>query len=417
MALLTGTWQLLFTQAKQAGKRKRDSMDYKTDVAIIGAGPAGLMLGHLLRQAGIGCIVVERSSQEHVLGRIRAGVLERVTTDIMDQLELGGRMHAEGMPEDGFNLADGERLIRIDIKRLTGKQVMVYGQTELTRDLIDAAASRDLPVIWQTGDSVAVHQIDGEAPYVTFEKDGETHRIDARFIAGCDGFHGPSRRAIPAASVKEYEHAYPFGWLGILADVPPCNPELIYANHERGFALASMRSRTRSRYYIDVPLTETVEDWPDDRLWDELAVRLGPEAGARITRGPALEKSIAPLRSYIFTPMQYGSLFLCGDAGHIVPPTGAKGLNLAASDVAYLSRALIAWFKKNDREQVAGYSALALKRVWKAERFSWYLTKLMHRFPGDGDFERAMQVAELDYIANSEAMQTAIAENYVGLPL
>lgn len=392
-------------------------MNYKTDVAIIGAGPSGLMLGHLLRQAGIGCIVVERATTKHVLGRIRAGVLERVTTDIMDRLELGRRMHAEGLPEDGFNLADGERLIRIDIKRLTGKQVMVYGQTELTRDLVDAAPGRDLPIIWDAGDSVAVHEIDGKVPHVTFEKEGQSHRIDARFIVGCDGFYGPSRRAIPKAVAKEYEHAYPFGWLGILADVPPCNHELIYANHERGFALASMRSHTRSRYYIDVPLTEKIENWPDERLWDELAIRLGPDAGARITRGPALEKSIAPLRSYIFTPMQYGCLFLCGDAGHIVPPTGAKGLNLAASDVAYLSDALIAWFRKGDRDKVAGYSELALKRVWKAERFSWYLTKLMHRFPGDGDFERAMQVAELDYIAGSEAMQTAIAENYVGLPL
>ena len=392
-------------------------MNYKTDVAIIGAGPAGLMLGHALRQAGIGCIIVERSSAGHVLSRIRAGLLERVTTDLMDRLELGGRMHAEGVVEEAFNLADGDRWIHIEFERLTGHRMMVYGQTELTKDLIDAAPGRDLPICWETGDSVAVHEIDGENPYVTFETDGETHRIDARFIAGCDGYHGPSRRAIPKNAVKEYEHAYPFGWLGILSDVPPCNHELIYSSHERGFALATLRSTTRSRYYIDVPLTEKLEDWPDDRLWDELAIRLGPDAAARMTRGPALEKSIAPLRSYIFTPMQHGSLFLCGDAAHIVPPTGAKGLNLAASDVTFLSDALIAWFRKSDREKVAGYGATALKRVWKAERFSWYLTKLMHRFPGDGDFERAMQVSELDYIANSEAMQTAIAENYVGLPL
>lgn len=392
-------------------------MQHRVDVAIVGAGPAGLMLGHLLRQAGVSCAIIERQTAERVLSRIRAGVLERTTTDLLDRLGINARMHAEGSPHDGFNLADGERLIRIDIQRLVGKQVMVYGQTELTKDLIDAAPDRDLTILWEAGDTTQVHAIDSDTPFVTFERNGENHRVDARFVVGCDGFHGPSRRAIPASVSKEYEFAYPFGWLGILADVPPCNHELIYANHERGFALASMRSETRSRYYIDVPLTEKVEDWSDDWLWDELAIRLGPDVAPHITRGPALEKSIAPLRSYIFTPMQHGSLFLAGDSAHIVPPTGAKGLNLAASDVSYLSDALIAWFTKNDRDKVAAYGEKALARVWKSERFSWYLTKLMHRMPGDGDFERAMQVAELDYIASSEAMQTAIAENYVGLPL
>jgi p-hydroxybenzoate 3-monooxygenase len=388
----------------------------KTQVAIIGAGPAGLMLGHLLRAEGIDCIVIERASGDYILGRIRAGVLERVTTDLMDRLDLGARMHKEGLPHDGFNLADGERLIRIDIAALTGKQVMVYGQTEITRDLMDAAPSRGLEVIYDA-DDVALHDIEGDAPFVTFTKDGREQRIDARFICGCDGFHGPSRQAIPASVGKPFELVYPFGWLGILADVPPCNHELIYANHDRGFALASMRSPTRSRYYIDVPVTEKVEDWSDDRIWDELATRLGPDAAAHMTRGPSIEKSIAPLRSFVFEPMQHGSLFLAGDAAHIVPPTGAKGLNLAASDVTYLSDALIGYFKRNDRDGVAGYSTKALARVWKSERFSWSLTKLMHRFPDDGPFERRVQVAELAYIASSEAAQISIAENYVGLPL
>ena len=385
-------------------------------LAIIGAGPAGLMLGHLLRAEGIDCIIVERASPDYVLGRIRAGVLERVTTDIMTRLGLDARMKAEGLPHDGFNLADGERLIRIDIANLTGQQVMVYGQTEITRDLMDAAPARGLDIIYDAED-VALHDIDGEAPYVTFTKNGAQQRLDARFICGCDGFHGPSRQAIPATAGTAYELVYPFGWLGILADVPPCNHELIYANHDRGFALASMRSHTRSRYYVDVPLTEKIEDWSDDRIWDELAIRLGPQAAAQITRGPAIEKSIAPLRSFVFEPMRYGSLFLAGDAAHIVPPTGAKGLNLAASDVCYLSDALIGHFRRNDRDGIASYSQKALARVWKSERFSWSLTKLMHRFPDDGPFERRVQVAELDYIASSVAAQKSIAENYVGLPL
>jgi p-hydroxybenzoate 3-monooxygenase len=388
----------------------------KTQIAIIGAGPAGLLLGHLLRAEGIEAVVVERAAADYVLGRIRAGVLERTTTDLMDQLGLGARMHAEGIPHDGFNLADGERLIRIDIADLVGKQVMVYGQTELTRDLMHACPERGLEVIYEAAD-VALFDIDSEAPHITYTKDGTSHRIDARFICGCDGFHGPSRKSIPETAARHYEKVYPFGWLGILADVPPCNHELIYANHHRGFALASMRSHRRSRYYIQVPLDEKLEDWPDDRLWDELAVRLGPEVGPRITRGPALEKSIAPLRSFVFEPMRHGSLFLAGDSAHIVPPTGAKGLNLAASDVAYLSRALIGFFRKNDTDGIGSYSETALRRVWKSERFSWQLTSLMHRFPEAGPFDRRIQVAELDYIANSRAARTAIAENYVGLPL
>jgi p-hydroxybenzoate 3-monooxygenase len=388
----------------------------KTQVCIVGAGPAGLLLGHLLRAEGIGCVVLERQSPDYVLGRIRAGVLEQITVSLMERLGLDARLKAEGLPHDGFNLADGERLIRIDVAELTGKQVVVYGQTELTRDLMDAREERGLEVIYEVAD-VALHAIDGDAPGVTYRKDGTDHRIDARIVVGCDGFHGPSRHAIPAGDGAEYLREYPFGWLGILADVPPCNHELIYSHHARGFALASMRSETRSRYYIDVPLSDRIEDWPDERIWDELALRLPDEAAAQIVRGPALEKSIAPLRSFVFAPMRHGSLMLCGDAAHIVPPTGAKGLNLAASDVHYASEALIAFFKRADADAVAAYSGKALARVWKAERFSWSLTRLMHRFPDDGPFERAMQVAELDYIAGSRAAQTSIAENYVGLPV
>jgi p-hydroxybenzoate 3-monooxygenase len=388
----------------------------QTEVAIIGAGPAGLLLGHLLKAEGIDCVVIERQTPDYVLSRIRAGVLEQVTVGLMERLGLDARLKAEGLVEEGFNLADGERLIRIDVAKYTGKTVTVYGQTEITRDLMDAAPARGLEVIYGAED-VALHDIESDLPSVTFRRDEREERLAARFIVGCDGFHGPSRKAIPAGVGREYERVYPFGWLGILADVPPCNHELIYANHERGFALASMRSHVRSRYYIDVPLTEKIEDWSDERLWDELAVRLGPEAAANMTRGPAIEKSIAPLRSYVFEPMRHGSLLLCGDAAHIVPPTGAKGLNLAASDVHYAAEALCGYFKRRDNESVAAYSARALARVWKCERFSWTLTKLMHRFPDDGPFERAMQVAELDYIATSDAAQASIAENYVGLPV
>ena len=387
-----------------------------TQVCIIGAGPAGLLLGHLLRAEGIECVVLERQTGDYVLSRIRAGVLETITVSLMERLGLDERLKAEGLVHDGVNLADGERLIRIDLKALTGGHVVVYGQTEITRDLMDAAEPRGLEVIYEAAD-VTLHEVESDAPYVTYTKDGAEHRVDCRFIAGCDGFHGPSRQAIPSTFGREYEREYPFGWLGILADVPPCNHELIYANHERGFALASMRSHTRSRYYVDVPLTDKPEDWPDERLWDELAIRLGPQAAAHITRGPALEKSIAPLRSYVFAPMRHGSLILCGDAAHIVPPTGAKGLNLAASDVHYASEALTRFFKANDLDAISAYSDKALARVWKSERFSWSLTMLMHRFPDDGPFERAMQVAELDYIAASAAARTSIAENYIGLPV
>jgi len=386
----------------------------KTQVAIIGSGPAGLLLGHQLRAAGIDCVIVERQTRAHVENRIRAGVLETVTTDLLHELGIDERLNAEGMIEDGFNLATDDRVIRIDIAALTGRNVTVYGQTEVTRDLIDAAPARGLEIIFEAGD-VAIHGIDGNAPFLTFTRDGAEQRIDAAFIAGCDGYHGPSRKAI--ANGREYERAYPFGWLGILVDVPPCHPELIYANTDRGFALASMRSPTRSRYYIQVPLTDRVEEWPEDRLWDELELRFTPLADRPVVRGPALEMSIAPLRSFVFETMRQGRLFLAGDSAHIVPPTGAKGLNLAASDVRYLAEALIAQCTRGDSSGLDGYQQRALARIWKAERFSWYLTKLMHRFPEDGPFEHKMQRAELDYVASSEAMQRSIAENYVGLPL
>jgi p-hydroxybenzoate 3-monooxygenase len=385
----------------------------RTQVAIIGGGPAGLLLGHLLRQAGIDAVVIERQTRQHVLSRIRAGVLERTTTDLLRRLGIDARLIAEGLPHDGFSLADGERLIHIDIAGLTGHRVTVYGQTELTRDLVDAAPGRGLEIVWESP-VTAIRELESERAIV---EHGEGQTIECDFVAGCDGFHGPARQAIPEKIRRVFERAYPFGWLGVLAEVAPCHEELIYASHERGFALASMRSQTRSRYYVQVPLTDEVAAWPDDRFWEEVGLRLGPEAAGNITRGPSVEKSIAPLRSFVSEPVQYARLFLAGDAAHIVPPTGAKGLNLASSDVAYLSDALICFYRTGDREALAGYGAKALARVWKAERFSWYLTKLMHRFPDDGPFERRMQMAELDYIAQSPAMQTAIAENYVGLPL
>ncbi|WP_174278852.1 4-hydroxybenzoate 3-monooxygenase [Sphingomonas bacterium] len=387
----------------------------RTQVGIVGAGPAGLLLGHLLKAAGIDAVIVERQTRARVQERIRAGVLERTTTDLLHRLGIDARLDAEGLPHDGFALADDGRLIRIDVAALTGGHVTVYGQTEVTRDLIDAAGPRDLPILWESP-VAAIEGIDGDRPVIV-HGEGGAQRLECDFVAGCDGFHGAGRQAMPASVRRVFERAYPFGWLGVLADVPPCDGELIYASHDRGFALASMRSPTRSRYYLQVGLDERLEDWPDERFWEELSTRLGDGVAARVTRGPSIEKSIAPLRSFVAEPMRHGRLFLAGDAAHIVPPTGAKGLNLASSDVAYLSEALIGWYSRGDEAGLAGYGARALARVWKSERFSWYLTKLMHRFPEDGAFERRMQTAELDYIAGSTAAQTSIAENYVGLPL
>jgi p-hydroxybenzoate 3-monooxygenase len=389
----------------------------ETQVAIIGAGPAGLLLQQLLFKAGVAAVVLEQRRRDHVEGRIRAGVLEEGTVALLDQVGVGERMHAEGLVHDGVSIAVDGELFRIDFKALTaGSTVMVYGQTELTKDLIHAALARGCPIVFEAED-VALHDLTGDKPSVTWREGGQEHVMRCDFVAGCDGYHGVSRQMIPADVLQTFERVYPFGWLGILADVPPCDDELIYSNHERGFALASMRSPTRSRYYIQAPLTEKLEDWPDDRIWDELAVRLGPAATARMTRGPSIEKSIAPLRSLVAEPMRWGRLFLAGDAAHIVPPTGAKGLNLAASDVRFLAEALAAFYAEGDQARLDGYSDRALARVWKAERFSWWFTGLTHRFPDADPFSRRMQLAELAYIRGSRAAQVTVAENYVGLPL
>lgn len=389
----------------------------RTQVAIIGAGPAGLLLAHLLRRAGLDAVVLERRDREYVEGRVRAGVLEQVTVDLMNELGLGERMRAEGLVHTGTNIASDGDLFRIDMSELTGgSTVMVYGQQEVMKDLFDAAEPRGVRIIFDAED-VALHEIDGAKPYITWRKDGAEQRLDCDFIAGCDGYHGVSRASIPADVLKTFQRVYPFGWLGVLADVPPCDHELIYSNHERGFALASMRSPTRSRYYIQCGLDERIEDWSDERFWDELCLRLGPEAGARVTRGASFEKSIAPLRSFVSEPMRHGRLFLAGDAAHIVPPTGAKGLNLAASDVIMLGEALTEHYLEGSSAGLDGYSARALARVWKAERFSWWFTSLTHRFPDRDGFDRKMQVAELAYMRGSRAAQVTLAENYVGLPL
>ncbi|MBG9387008.1 4-hydroxybenzoate 3-monooxygenase [Caenimonas aquaedulcis] len=390
----------------------------RTQVAIVGAGPSGLLLGQLLFKAGIDNIIIERQSADYVLGRIRAGVLEQVTCDLLDECGVGARMHRQGLVHGGIELLFKGARHRIDMQQLTGgKTVTVYGQTEVTHDLMDARRAEGLETVYDAGDTVTLHGFDGAHPRVRYVKDGQPHEIECDFIAGCDGYHGVSRASVPQASLKTYEKVYPFGWLGILADVPPVSHELIYANTERGFALCSMRSPTRSRYYVQVPSDEKVENWSDDAFWAELRSRLDPEARDHLVTGPSLEKSIAPLRSFVAEPMRFGSLFLAGDAAHIVPPTGAKGLNLAASDVKYLSSAFIEFYRERSRAGVDHYSEKCLRRVWKAERFSWWFTSLMHRFPETGDFGQKLQEAELDYLVGSAAASTALAENYVGLPL
>jgi len=389
----------------------------RTKVAIIGSGPSGLLLAHLLHAAGIESVVLERKDRDYVLARIRAGLLEQVTVDLIERVGVADRLHAEGLVHEGIGLMlDGESA-RIDLTGLTGgKRVVVYGQTEITKDLMDAADRRGIPILWNC-DNVALHDLKSDAPFVTFTRDGKEDRLDADFVAGCDGFHGVSRQTIPLEVRREFERVYPFGWMGILADVPPCDHELIYSNHERGFALASMRSATRSRYYVQCSLYDSVDDWPDERMWDELAIRLGPKAAAAMTRGPSIEKSIAPLRSFVSEPMRYGRLFLAGDAAHIVPPTGAKGLNLAATDVGFLGEALTDFYRTGGEAGLDAYSNRALARVWKAERFSWWFTMLTHRFPDQTEFDRKMQMAEIEYIFSSEAARRVVAENYVGLPV
>lgn len=387
----------------------------RTEVAIIGGGPAGLLLSQLLRLQGVESIVIERQSAAHVESRIRAGVLEQGTVDILTEAGVGERLAAEGQRHGGFDLAVNGRTCRIALDELIDRHVTVYGQTEVTKDLMAAHRAAGTEMHHEASD-VTLHGLTSNRPAVTFLKDGEVWRVEADVIAGCDGFRGPSRQAIPAAERREHERVYPFGWLGILADVPPCQDELIYANSDRGFALASMRSATRSRYYIQCRADEPLENWPDERLWDELKRRLGPEVAARVTAGPAIEKSIAPLRSFVCETMRYGRLFLAGDAAHIVPPTGAKGLNLAVGDVRYLSTALAAFLRHGDETGIDRYEDVALRRIWKTERFSWMLTSLMHDFDDEDGFTRNMRAAELEYIFSSPAAQTTIAENYVGLP-
>ena len=389
----------------------------RTQVAIIGAGPSGLLLGQLLHKTGIDAVIVERQTGDHVLTRIRAGILEQVCIDLLDEAGVGARMHREGLVHGGIELLYNGQRHRIDMHRLTGgKNVMVYGQTELTRDLMDARAAAGLPTVYEA-QHVAVHDFDGNKPRVTYEKDGQAHEIQCDFIAGCDGFHGACRASVPRGAITEFEKVYPFGWLGLLSDTPPVNEELIYVNSPRGFALCSQRSRTRSRYYLQVPLTQTVDEWTDAAFWQELRLRLDEQGRDRLITGASIEKSIAPLRSDITEPMRFGRMFLAGDAAHIVPPTGAKGLNLAATDVKYLANALIEFYQDKTQAGIDTYSERCLKRVWKGERFSWWFTQLMHRFPGDGPIVAKFQEAELDYLVHSEAGARTIAENYVGLPL
>ena len=389
----------------------------RTQVAIIGSGPSGLLLGQLLTEAGIDNVILDRVGKDYILGRVRAGVLEEGTVRLLDQAKSSARLHAEGLPHDGFSLAFDGRDHRIDLHGLTGgKRVVIYGQTEMTRDLMARREESGAPTIYDAA-NVQPHGFDGDTPYLTYEKDGASHRIDCDFIAGCDGFHGVSRKQVPQKAVRSFEKVYPFGWLGVLAEVAPVNHELIYANHPRGFALCSMRSMTRSRYYIQCPLDEKVEGWSDDRFWDELRRRLPAHHAEALVTAPSFEKSIAPLRSFVAEPMRFGRLFLVGDAAHIVPPTGAKGLNLAASDVHYLFSGLAEHYQDRSNAGLDAYSARALARVWKAVRFSWWMTTMMHRFPDTNDFDQKIQEAELDYLTHSRAASTALAENYVGLPL
>ncbi|WP_458759672.1 4-hydroxybenzoate 3-monooxygenase [Afipia sp. TerB] len=387
----------------------------RTQVAIIGAGPAGLLLGQLLHHYGIDNVILERKDRDYVLGRIRAGVLEQGTVDLLEEVGVAARLHREGLVHDGIELAFGGARHRIDMKAATGKAVTIYGQTEVTRDLMDAREKAGRTTVYEAAD-VTIHDFDSDRPRVRYVKDGVTHELACDFIAGCDGFHGVCRPSIPDGALKTFERVYPFGWLGILSETPPVSPELIYANHERGFALCSMRSTHRSRYYVQCSLDDHIDQWPDDRFWDELKRRLDQEAVDHLVTGPSIEKSIAPLRSFVAEPMRFGRLFLAGDAAHIVPPTGAKGLNLATSDVHYLSQALREFYADKSQAALDDYSRRALARVWKAERFSWWMTSVLHRFPDTDAFSARIQHAELDYLVGSQAATTSLSENYVGLP-
>jgi p-hydroxybenzoate 3-monooxygenase len=386
----------------------------RTQVVIVGAGPAGLLLGQLLHKHSIDNVILERQTADHVLGRVRAGVIEKVTMDLLDEAGVGARMHADGLVHEGVQICvDGTRH-RLSFKELTGKTVMVYGQTEITKDLMDGRRAVGAQTVYSAQD-VSLHDFSSDTPRVTYRAGGGTHEIVCDFIAGCDGFHGVSRQSVPAGAIKSFERVYPLGWLGILSETPPVSEELIYVRHPMGFALCSMRTPTRSRYYLQCSLTEDIESWPDERFWEALTLRLDDEGRERLVTGPSIEKSIAPLRSFVAEPMRFGRLFLAGDASHIVPPTGAKGLNLAASDVRYLSRALIEHYQEQSDAGIDHYSARALARVWKAERFSWWMTMTLHRI-SDNPFDHRLQLAELDYLFRSKAASTAFAENYVGLP-
>ena len=387
----------------------------RTQVVIIGSGPCGLLLGQLLHRAGIDTLILEQKPRDYVLGRIRAGVLEQDTVGLIEEAGAGVRMRHEGLVHDGIEIAFGGVRHRIDLKALTGKSVLIYGQTEVTRDLMDVRDACGAPTVYEAL-NVSIHDIKTEHPNVRWRADGKKFEVSCDYVIGCDGFHGISRQTIPAKEVQTYERIYPFGWLGILVEKPPVSDELIYVNHERGFALCSMRSTTRSRYYLQCPIEDHVGDWTDNRFWEELSRRLDPETGKKMQTGPSIEKSIAPLRSFVAEPMRYGRLFLAGDAAHIVPPTGAKGLNLAASDVGYLSRALVDRYKANSDAGLDAYSQRALARIWKAERFSWQMTNLLHLVPESRGFDQKVQAAELQYLFKSTAAQTALAENYVGLP-
>jgi p-hydroxybenzoate 3-monooxygenase len=387
----------------------------RTQVAIIGGGPSGLLLSQLLNQAGVATVVIERQTKEYVLKRIRAGVLEAGTVNLLRKAGVGERMDREGLPHEGFFLASQNRQFRVALTENCGKRVMVYGQTEVTKDLYQAQNEMGTLLIEEATD-VALHDVTTAKPFVTYKKAGTEHRINCDYIAGCDGFHGVSRQTIPADQRKEFERVYPFGWLGILSETPPVSHELIYANHTRGFALASMRNSMLSRYYVQVPLDDKVENWSDAAFWDELKRRLPAEAADALITGLSIEKSIAPLRSFVCETMRWGNLFLCGDAAHIVPPTGAKGLNLAVSDVYYLSEALKQHYAEKSDNLLEAYSSTALARVWKAIRFSWWMTTLLHRFPQQTEFEQRIQESEIDYIATSHAAQSMVAENYTGLP-
>ncbi|MFW1986801.1 4-hydroxybenzoate 3-monooxygenase [Acinetobacter baumannii] len=387
----------------------------KTQVAIIGSGPAGLLLGQLLYKAGIDHIIVEQRSAEYVASRIRAGILEQVSVDLLKQAGVDQNLKEKGLPHSGIEILTNGEKHRVDLAALTGgKQVTVYGQTEVTKDLMAAREAAQLTSFYEAR-NVQVKDF-YTAPKVEFEYQGKAFQIQCDFIAGCDGYHGVCRASVPEDKIKTFEKVYPFGWLGVLADVPPVADELIYVQSERGFALCSMRSETRSRYYLQVPLTDHVEDWSDEKFWDELKNRLDPESREKLVTGPSIEKSIAPLRSFVTEPMRFGKLFLAGDAAHIVPPTGAKGLNLAASDIAYLSSALVEYYVEGSEQGINEYSEKCLQRVWKAERFSWWMTHLLHRFETESEFDHKIKQAELSYVLGSIAGKTTLAENYVGLP-